>query len=306
MSAGWVAGGVRGRLLCRRRLGMAGARAIATAGSAGEAVAALARSPYGHHVRTDMSTAQARRAIGAVCLWHLRVLAGWLPPRAGEVVRVFAGRFELVNIGDRIAALSGEAPPPPYELGALAVAWPRVAAASTPQGVREALAGSVWGDPRSLDWPSVEATLHARWARWLADTDADTSVWAAGAAALVAAQLLVAGTAVAGTARADLRGQLGAAWEAATDLPTLADRLPRAAAWVLDGIDEPSDLWRAEGAWWQRVDLDAARTLRQGRPGRRTAAAAAAQLSADAWRAQAALEAGAWGAAATEAFDAVA
>jgi hypothetical protein len=68
----------------------------------------------------------------------------------------------------------------------------------------------------------------------------------------------------------------------------------------------PEDLWRAEGRWWERVDRDAAAMLRGGRPGRPTVAAAAARLTADVWRTQAALEAAAWGAAGIGAFDAVA
>ena len=104
----------------------------------------------------------------------------------------------------------------------------------------------------------------------------------------------------------DLRRQLGREWETATDVADLAARLPSAGAWVLDGVDTPDELWRAEGRWWQRVDQDAARVLRAGRPGPAMAAAAAARLVADAWRAQAALEAAPWGGEGIEVFDAVA
>lgn len=306
MSARWVAGGARARLLCRRRVGITGARALAGAGGTEAAVAALADTPYGRAVRAGMSGTDARRAIGAVCLWHLRVLAGWLPPRAGGVVRVFAARFELANIGDRVAALEGDPVGAPYELGSLSVAWPRVARASTREEVRAALAASAWGNPGPVDWPLTEAVLEARWSSWLAATDAAPSTWAAGAAALVAAGRLLAGKPVPPPALADLRRQLGPGWERAQDLDDLAARLPRSAAWVLDGLAEPRDLWRAEGAWWRRVDHDAAATLRTGRPGPATVTAAAARLVADARRAQAALEASAWGPAGLEAFDAVA
>ena len=145
MSAGWVAGSVRGRLLTRRRLGVAGAREVAASGGVEAAVLRLSGSPYGRDVHQGLSVEDARRAIGSVCLWHLRVLAGWLPPRGGEAVRVFGARFELVNIADRLAGPG--VGPPPYELGALAVAWPRVAMATTADEVRAVLAGSAWGDP---------------------------------------------------------------------------------------------------------------------------------------------------------------
>jgi hypothetical protein len=306
VSARWVAGAARARLLCRHRVGIAGARALAAASGPEAAVAALADSPYGRDVRAGMPVTDARRAVGAVCLWHLRVLAGWLPPRAGGVVRVFAARFELANIGDRLAALDGVPVGAPYELGSLSVAWPRVARASTRDGVRAALAASAWGNPGPVEWPLAEPVLEARWSSWLAATDAGTSTWAAGAAALVAARRLVAREPVPPAALADLRRQLGTGWERAVDLDDLAARLPRSGSWVLDGLVDPRDLWRAEGAWWRRVDHDAAATLRTGRPGPATAAAAAARLVADARWTQAALEASAWGSAGLEAFDAVA
>jgi hypothetical protein len=62
-----------------------------------------------------------------------------------------------------------------------------------------------------------------------------------------------------------------------------------AQGWRVEG---PEDLWWAEGRWWQRIDRDATVTLRVGRAGPTVMAAAAARLVADAWRAQAALEAG--------------
>jgi len=306
MTAGWVAGSVRGRLLTRRRLGVGGARAVAASGTSEAAVVLLADSPYGRDVTAGMPADDARRAVGAVCLWHLRVLAGWLPPRGGEVVRVFAARFELANIADRFVTTGGRPPPEAYVLGALAVAWPRVAAASTTQEVRTALAGSAWGDPGTTDWPDAAVALEARWASWLADAVPGEPAWGAALAALVLARRIAVGQPVPAAAVTDLRRQLGRDWERAADLAGLAARLPRTGAWVLDGIEDPDDMWRAEGRWWQRVDRDAAATLRARRPGPDVAAAAAARLVADVWRVQAALEAAPWGRAGVEAFDAVA
>jgi hypothetical protein len=253
-----------------------------------------------------MSIAAARRAIGSVCVWHLRVLTGWLPPHAGDAVRVFAARFEQVNIGDRLALMAGEQPAQPYVLGALAVAGPGVAAASSSEDVRAALRRSAWGDPGSVAWPVVQVALEARWTSWLAEAVPMAGAWAAGAAALVAARQLAARRALPEPAMADLRRQLGSAWERAGDLDELSPKLPTAGRWVLEGVDEPGDLWRAEGRWWRRVDDEATTALRAGRPGPAMAAAAAARLVADAWRAQAALEAAAWGRPGIEAFDVVA
>jgi len=292
-------------LLTRRRLGAAGAREVAGSGGVEAAIARLTGSPYGRDVRQGSSVEDARRGIGSVCLWHLRVLAGWLPPRGGEVVRVFAARFELVNIADRLAGPGGVWPPP-YELGALAVAWPRVAMAGTADEVRAVLAASAWGDPGATGWPEAATALEARWASWLADAAPGAGEWSAGAAALVVARLLASGQAPPPAALGDLRRQLGHDWETATDLAELEARVPRSAAWALDNLTGSDDLWRAEGRWWQRVDRDAAAMLRAGRPGPAMAGAAAARLVADAWRAQAALEAAAWGRPGLEVFDAVA
>ena len=55
MNASWVAGSVRGRLLNRRRLGVAGARDVAAAGSTEAAVALLAGSAYGRDVVAGMA-----------------------------------------------------------------------------------------------------------------------------------------------------------------------------------------------------------------------------------------------------------
>ena len=304
MSAGWVAASARGRLLARRRLGTVGAEELAHAGSLAAATARLAASPYGRSVAAGMTLDDAQRAVGAVCLWHLRVLAGWLPPPGDDAVRVFAGRFELVNIADRLARLAGAPVAAPYAMGSLGVAWPRVNAAVTAQEVRAALAGSVWGDPGPLEGPDVALALEARWARWLGDSLPDQPAWADGAAALVAASTLAAGRRLPAAAAGDLRRRLGTGWETAPDVAALRARLPRSAAWVLE--DGRRQLWPAEGRWWRRVDREAGAVVRRGRAGRLMVAAAAAQLVADAWRVQAALEAAAWGPAGIEAFDAVA
>lgn len=301
MTAGWVAGSVRGRGLCRRRLGLAGARAVAASGSTDAAVAAVARSPYGREVRPGMPLADASRAVAAVCLWHLRVLAGWLPPRSGDAARVFAARFEIDNVGDRLASLAGLPVGPAHPLGALAVAWPRVVVASTPEEVRGILASSAWGDPGSADWPMMATALEARWASWLADVA--PYPWAAGAAALVAARTWR--DSLGPSASGDLRRLLGPGWESARDLGALAAALPTSAAWVLDGVERAGDLWRADGTWWRRVDQEAAGTLQGGRAGPAVAIAAAARLVVDARRVQAALEAAAWGPDGLEAFDAL-
>jgi hypothetical protein len=79
------------------------------------------------------------------------------------------------------------------------------------------------------------------------------------------------------------------------------------AAWVLEDIDEPADLWRAEPAWWRRVGDDGDALLHASSAGDpRPVLGAVAVLAADAWRVCAALELSDRGGAPLEVFDAVA
>jgi hypothetical protein len=75
---------------------------------------------------------------------------------------------------------------------------------------------------------------------------------------------------------------------------------------VLDGIDEPADLWRAEAAWWKRVEDDGFALLHSRGSGPRPLLGAVAVLAVDAWRVCAALEVSDRGGAPLEVFDAVA
>jgi hypothetical protein len=84
----------------------------------------------------------------------------------------------------------------------------------------------------------------------------------------------------------------------------LVEHAPTDARWVLAGIDRPEELWRADVAWWHRVERDAFALLRRASFGRPPVIGAVAVLAADAWRVRAALEVAARGS--VEAFDAVA
>jgi hypothetical protein len=85
----------------------------------------------------------------------------------------------------------------------------------------------------------------------------------------------------------------------------LRDALPREAAWVLEGVDAPAELWRSEAAWWRRVEDDAVRFARSAQMGIDAVVGCAALLGVDAWRTSGALESAARGGAALEVFDAV-
>ena len=49
----------------------------------------------------------AQRGVAETLLWHLRILAGWLPAAGAGLMRALAGWFELQNIDARLAALAG-------------------------------------------------------------------------------------------------------------------------------------------------------------------------------------------------------
>jgi hypothetical protein len=287
MSLGWVAGTTRARLLLHGCLGSARAGELARAGSGAEAVAALAAGPYGRHEEIGADVATAQRAIAATVLLRLRLLAGWLPPGAIGAVRALAGWFELVNIEDRLAYLLGHEPLPPFELGSLTLAWPAVQGAQTPAELREALAASAWGDPGGEEPSVVHVFLGLAWARRVLAEAPEAGEWVGGALAILLARGLLRGGEIPSPRVGAI---LGVGWERATTVQALARSLPREAAWALDGIGGPDELWRAEARWWARVERDAERMARGHREGRRAVVGVIALLAADARRAAAALE----------------
>lgn len=142
MSGAWVAGVTRARALVRRRLGESGTRRLGRAETFEAAVEALAGTPYGHDVRPGQDRDAAAHAVAATLLWHLRVLAGWVPPGGADVMRLLARWFEIANVDAALAGRDAR-----FRLGALATSWPRLEQAGTPQALRAGLASSAWGDP---------------------------------------------------------------------------------------------------------------------------------------------------------------
>jgi hypothetical protein len=96
VSVGWVAATVRARALARRRVGGAGAVAIARAPSYAAGRAALITAPNNGRVGPDDDLATAERNLAESLLWHLRVLSGWLPPDGGGQVRALAAVIHLL------------------------------------------------------------------------------------------------------------------------------------------------------------------------------------------------------------------
>ena len=320
MSSSWVAGVVRGKALARRRLGAAGARAVATSPGLTEALAALASSSYGHDVRSGQSLGAAQHAVGASLLWNMRVLAGWLPRGHVDVVRLFAAGFEVANLDEHLSTLQhlstppGVSTDPPYTLGTLDTSWSRLSSTTALTGIAEVLETSRW-QVRGCRTPRELALgLRLAWADAVVAGLPEVAGWArAGAALLVLKEVALEDRRLTEPLALHASYVLGPAFVGAlagrpVDLARLRDDLPSGARWVLDGIDQIQDLWRGEAAWWHRVEQDGFALLRGSGYDRKPVVGALAVLAVDAWRVRAALETAARGGAepTLEAFDGVA
>jgi hypothetical protein len=283
----WVAGSVRARLMLGRRAGPVVATQVAGAPSLGEALAGLSKTIYAEAAGAA-TLEEAQRGVATCIALQLRVLAAWLPRSMTTVFRSLAAWFELSNIEDRLASFAGAKPAPPFALGVLSTAWGSAATTQNAEELRTLLAGSSWGDPGSDDPQDIHRQLRFSWSGRVAAEAPEARAWAAGAAGiLLAEELLVARRRVdPALAR---RAELGVAWLGADTLAELRARLPRHASWALAGADEPSELWRAELAWWRTVGDEAELMVRSRREGRSVIVGAIALLGLDAVRVSTAL-----------------
>ncbi|WP_258382440.1 hypothetical protein [Streptomyces sp. NTH33] len=194
MSAGWVAAVVRARALAARCPGRAGAREIAASTTLDDALHHLAGTPYGRYARATATLPGAQRSVTATLLWHLRVLAGWLPRGGARLLRPLASGFEIADVASRLPVRGGPGTDPeaaawqPYRLGALETAWRSLERAATPAELRAALAASPWGDPGAeTPWALITGMRMAA-ARRTAAAVPSTRRWAQGRAALLTAR----------------------------------------------------------------------------------------------------------------------
>ncbi len=304
MTAAWVAGSVRAGALSRRRLGAAGARSLAQSPSLPVALDRLVETPYGHDVKRSHTLAEAQHAIGATLLWHFRVLAGWMPWQGTPVLRLLAGVFEILNVEDLLRADAGLGSLPPYEPGALGTAWSRLSATDSATELHEVLNSSAWAPVGDGDRAVLVGMRMALAERAVGALPLD---WVLSAAAiLVAREHLLTGRKISDRVRRGAVNLLGRQVIDATSLPLFIDALPPPAAWAFEGITEPAEIWRAELAWWHRLEHDGLALLRKGQFDPDPLLGAAAVLSVDAWRVRAALEVAARGGSDLEAFDVVA
>jgi hypothetical protein len=174
----------------------------------------------------------------------------------------------------------------------LSSVWGRVAEAQSAGELRSALAGSSWGDPGGEEPHRIHLALRLGWARRVTTQVPEARAWAAGAAAILLAEELFLSR-----RRPDAvlvrRADLGSAWPEAETPAELRARLPRHAAWALEGVAEPAELWRSELAWWRSVGIAAEAMVRSHREGRAVVVGAVALLGLDAVRVATALAAAA-------------
>jgi hypothetical protein len=220
-------------------------------------------------------------------------------------MRAFASWFELLNVEAHLEQLAGEAGTgPPYHLGTLGTAWPRLSAARSAAEVRQVLATSPWGDPGGDSRRETHLALCGACAGRVAATHPEARPWAAGALTLLLArELLLTGRPVTDELARSVDGVLGPRARTATTLAALRAAVAPEVRRVLSPVDEATDLWRGELAWWELVEQDAFALLHDAGRGPAVVRGAVALLAVDAWRVCGALELAARGGAA-EALDA--
>ena len=309
MGAGWVAATVRAKAMARRRIGAGAAGRLARAPSLSDALGLLRGTAYTEASAPGTSLPAAERLVAAAELWQLRVLSGWLPRSAVGLARALGARYERANIEAHARSLAepGRRPRQYYDLGSLAMSWPRIAMTTSPQALRGALAASPWGDPGDGTVEALHDVLALRWLRMVAGEAAPAIEWVTGAAVLlVAKQLLVATTGPAEWLVRAAAPLAGTGWVRAASVSALRAAVPVAGRWVLDGVDSPSSLWRAETGLAVRIESDGFRLLRHGTPGVEPFLGAVAVLAVDGWRVRAALGDAALGAGPGEVLDVLA
>jgi hypothetical protein len=308
--------------MAHSRVGAGASRGLAAQPTVDSALSSLQESGYAERLRGAAGLAAAERAVQETVLWQLRVLAGWLPASGTALARAAAGTFEIENIMALAHRLTGgAATSEPYQLGALATAWPRLATAGSREELADALSVTAWGadvgaaarggtaaaTQTTAGTGALRDALTVVWARRLAGVAAPARPWCGALCVLTAARILtVDGGAPPAPAVHLLRPVLGTAWENTRSLAEFTAALPRSLQPALQGVASPKELWRAEARLHAAVEKDGFQLLRGSMPGPDVVLGAIAVLSTDAWRVRAALTAAAAGSGSSEVLDAAA
>lgn len=307
MIADWVAASVRARGMAQRQVGRGGCDRIGASRDFDGALALLSGSIYGVRLEGVSTLSEAQRAVNDTVLWHLRVLAGWLPASGTQLVTAAAAGFEVDNIVALAQHLQGRANATAhYELGALATAWPTLSTATSLTDLSAALRASRWGEVGTpTDADDLVDVLTVAWLQRLTAVAPAARSWTLTMIVLIAARILFVDHA-APTARfvQTVRPRIAEAWRSTHDLTAFAAALPRSAREAIIDVEAPEELWRAEMRLITTVSDDAARLLHGSSAGPDVVLGAVALLAMDAWRVRAALAQAAAGAGGS--FDVVA
>jgi hypothetical protein len=192
-------------------------------------------------------------------------------------------------VEERDRELRGRAARPAYRLGALSVAWRRLAGASSPAELRARLATSPWGDPGGDSHEAIAVGLRVGWATRVAAQVPEAAGWAVAAVALlVARERFLVGRTLTEPVRVRVATLLGPGVTETATLSEFVARVPGPARPILSDVDGVDDLWRAENRWWSRVERDASALLREPGFGSAAVVGAIALLAVDTWRVRAA------------------
>ncbi len=308
MRGDWVAASVRARSMAQHRVGTAVCLRMASQESLADALSLgpeWIRPVKGGGVSDPGWSA---RVLDEALLWRLRVLAGWLPPTGTGLVRAAAGVFEIDNVvalAHRLRA--GAQMDPPFELGALASAWPRVQAVTSVEELLRVLDGPPWGrlDLDVDDMGLLREVLVLAWWRRLTRVAPAARTWYGMVCVLTAARLrFVEDSGVPSPLLLRFLGPvLGRGWETSGDMPTFAAAVPAHLRGIIADVERPESLWRAEARFGSVVEADGFRLLHHALPGADVVLGALVVLAVDVRRVRAALAAAALGPGAGEVLD---
>lgn len=212
-------------------------------------------------------------------------------------MRALAGWFELANIDARLAALVGDGRETrPFVLGTLATAWRTAERARTIEELGDAVAASAWNAQPASSPAELALGLRVAWGRRVQDAVPQAREWVEGAGALLAARELLVARSTAHTAQLLRYPGIDERVLAADTIADLRATLGARARWALAAVAAPSDLWRAELGWWNRV-ADDAQVLVRGTDDEAVVLGAVALLAVDAQRTARALQSAAQAAA---------
>ncbi|HWF40919.1 MAG TPA: hypothetical protein VN683_02435, partial [Acidothermaceae bacterium] len=249
MTGAWVSADVRAIAMSHRTIGRAAASSLAACTDLAAALTQLQSSPYARDVRPSHDLADAQRAVASTLLWNVRVLAGWVPANGVGMLRIAMAWFEILNVEARLRPAERRPVPPRFEMGSLA-STSGGSESVTRSNVVDRLRTTWWGQPSNESLWAIGLAMRSRLIDRASSGVPGASAWAAGAAALIVArEQVIAGNQLPSDVRRNLAHTLRRDAFEAQSLEALRERLPRRASWVLDNVDSPEDMWRAESGW---------------------------------------------------------